>query len=208
VILRQEPKLSTGNHFGSRLGLRPRWLPVRDPRGEQRPPHRPGPRQAARQSRAHLPGRARAGRQPLSSARKACGRRSGPTASVTLRVLALNPWSGTTLGKRTRARAAATRVNIIERGKNYGWPLATHGINYSLTADSRGQGQDRQRAPLRRTTSGRNRRVSAAWRSTTLTGSRPGSTTCLSARIGQPGADSLAVRGGQGHPRRATCWAA
>jgi glucose/arabinose dehydrogenase len=23
-------------------------------------------------------------------------------------------------------------VNIIERGKNYGWPLATHGINYSM----------------------------------------------------------------------------
>ncbi len=31
-----------------------------------------------------------------------------------------------------RARSARRdEINIPEKGKNYGWPLATHGINYS-----------------------------------------------------------------------------
>ncbi|ELN83920.1 dehydrogenase, partial [Salmonella enterica subsp. enterica serovar Enteritidis str. 22558] len=28
-------------------------------------------------------------------------------------------------------RAAANEINIPEKGKNYGWPLATWGVNYS-----------------------------------------------------------------------------
>ncbi len=32
-------------------------------------------------------------------------------------------------------------LNIIERGKNYGWPLATHGINYSGAPIPEAQGK-------------------------------------------------------------------
>src|SRR5450830_989867 len=45
--------------------------------------------------------------------------------------LALNPWNGT-LWENEHGPRGGDEINIIERGKNYGWPLATHGINYSL----------------------------------------------------------------------------
>eukprot|EP01034_Spumella_vulgaris_P002614 gene2614-3391_t len=44
---------------------------------------------------------------------------------------ALNPWTGT-LWENEHGPRGGDEINIIERGKNYGWPLATHGINYSL----------------------------------------------------------------------------
>jgi glucose/arabinose dehydrogenase len=43
---------------------------------------------------------------------------------------ALNPWSGT-LWENEHGPKGGDEINIVERGKNYGWPLATHGINYS-----------------------------------------------------------------------------
>ncbi|WP_164444521.1 PQQ-dependent sugar dehydrogenase, partial [Pseudomonas viridiflava] len=43
---------------------------------------------------------------------------------------ALNPWSGT-LWTIEHGPKGGDEVNIIERGQNYGWPIATHGINYS-----------------------------------------------------------------------------
>ena len=35
-------------------------------------------------------------------------------------------------GRTNMARVVATEINIPQAGKNYGWPLATHGINYSM----------------------------------------------------------------------------
>jgi len=43
---------------------------------------------------------------------------------------ALNPWSGE-LWENEHGPKGGDELNIISRGKNYGWPYATHGINYS-----------------------------------------------------------------------------
>jgi glucose/arabinose dehydrogenase len=42
----------------------------------------------------------------------------------------LNPWTGT-LWTNEHGPRGGDELNIIERAQNYGWPLATHGINYS-----------------------------------------------------------------------------
>src|SRR5690606_36689783 len=44
---------------------------------------------------------------------------------------ALNPWSGR-LWNHEHGPSGGDEINIPEAGKNYGWPLATHGINYSM----------------------------------------------------------------------------
>jgi glucose/arabinose dehydrogenase len=43
--------------------------------------------------------------------------------------MAMNPWSDTLWLNEHGPRG--DEINIPEKGKNYGWPLATHGINYS-----------------------------------------------------------------------------
>lgn len=42
----------------------------------------------------------------------------------------MNPWSDT-LWLNEHGPRGGDEINIPEKGKNYGWPLATHGINYS-----------------------------------------------------------------------------
>ncbi|WP_163451889.1 PQQ-dependent sugar dehydrogenase, partial [Escherichia coli] len=44
--------------------------------------------------------------------------------------MAMNPWSDT-LWLNEHGPRGGDEINIPEKGKNYGWPLATHGINYS-----------------------------------------------------------------------------
>ena len=44
--------------------------------------------------------------------------------------LALNPWSGT-MWESEHGPRGGDEVNIIDKGTNYGWPLATYGIDYS-----------------------------------------------------------------------------
>ncbi|MBB1226938.1 PQQ-dependent sugar dehydrogenase [Pantoea pleuroti] len=44
--------------------------------------------------------------------------------------LALNPWTGK-IWENEHGPRGGDEVNIMERGKNYGWPLATYGIDYS-----------------------------------------------------------------------------
>ncbi|KAB0560494.1 PQQ-dependent sugar dehydrogenase, partial [Pseudomonas palleroniana] len=53
---------------------------------------------------------------------------------------ALNPWNGT-LWENEHGPKGGDEMNIIERGKNYGWPLATHGINYSGAPIPEAQGK-------------------------------------------------------------------
>ncbi|SPW40028.1 aldose sugar dehydrogenase [Escherichia coli] len=43
------------------------------------------------------------------------------------------------------ARAVVMKINIPQKGKNYGWPLATWGINYSGFKIPEAKGEDRRR---------------------------------------------------------------
>lgn len=44
--------------------------------------------------------------------------------------MAMNPWSEA-LWLNEHGPRGGDEINIPQAGKNYGWPLATHGINYS-----------------------------------------------------------------------------
>lgn len=54
--------------------------------------------------------------------------------------LALNPWTDE-LWEHEHGARGGDEINIIRRGLNYGWPLATHGINYSGFAIPEAQGE-------------------------------------------------------------------
>jgi glucose/arabinose dehydrogenase len=65
-------------------------------------------------------------------------RKSGLMASA-IRRMAMNPWSDT-LWLNEHGPRGGDEINIPQKGKNYGWPLATHGINYSGLAIPEAQG--------------------------------------------------------------------
>jgi glucose/arabinose dehydrogenase len=129
VIFRQEPKLSVGNHFGSRLVFdRDGYLFITLGENNDRPTAQDLDKLQGKVVRIYPDGKvpddnpfvAQAGVRPEIWA---YGVRNPQGA-------ALNPWTGT-LWENEHGPRGGDEVNIIERGKNYGWPLATHGINYS-----------------------------------------------------------------------------
>ena len=131
VILRQEPKLSTGNHFGSRLAFdRDGYLFVTLGENNDRPTAQDLDKLQGKVVRIYPDGRVPddnpfVGQAGVRPEIWSYGQRN-PQG------LALNPWNGT-LWENEHGPRGGDEINIIERGKNYGWPLATHGINYSLT---------------------------------------------------------------------------
>jgi glucose/arabinose dehydrogenase len=52
--------------------------------------------------------------------------------------LAVNPWTGE-LWEHEHGARGGDEVNIIEKGANYGWPLVTHGVDYSGLPIGRGK---------------------------------------------------------------------
>ncbi|MEJ5060773.1 MULTISPECIES: PQQ-dependent sugar dehydrogenase [unclassified Pseudomonas] len=129
VILRQEPKLSTGNHFGSRLVFdRDGYLFVTLGENNDRPTAQDLDKLQGKVARIYPDGKVPddnpfVGQAGVRPEIWAYGVRNPQGA-------ALNPWTGT-LWEDEHGPLGGDEVNIIERGKNYGWPLATHGINYS-----------------------------------------------------------------------------
>lgn len=128
VIFRQEPKLSTGYHFGGRLVFDQKGhLYISLGENNQRP---------AAQSLDHLQGKIvrinADGSIPADN----------PWAKSTSRPeiwaygirnpqgLALNPWSNE-LWETEHGPRGGDEINVIQAGKNYGWPLATFGKDYS-----------------------------------------------------------------------------
>ena len=130
VILRQEPKLSTGNHFGSRLVFdRDGYLFVTLGENNDRPTAQDLDKLQGKVVRIYPDGRIPddnpfVGQPGARPEIWSYGQRNPQGA-------ALNPWTGT-LWENEHGPRGGDEINIIERGKNYGWPLATHGINYSL----------------------------------------------------------------------------
>ena len=129
VIFRQEPKLSVGNHFGSRLVFdRDGYLFITLGENNDRPTAQDLDKLQGKVVRIYPDGKVPddnpfVGQAGVRPEIWSYGHRNPQGA-------ALNPWTGT-LWENEHGPKGGDEVNIIERGKNYGWPLATHGINYS-----------------------------------------------------------------------------
>ncbi|WP_309676053.1 PQQ-dependent sugar dehydrogenase [Pseudomonas sp.] len=129
VIFRQEPKLSVGNHFGSRLVFdRDGYLFITLGENNDRPTAQDLDKLQGKVVRIYPDGKVPddnpfVGQAGVRPEIWSYGQRNPQGA-------ALNPWTGT-LWENEHGPLGGDEINIIERGKNYGWPMATHGINYS-----------------------------------------------------------------------------
>ncbi len=129
VIFRQEPKLSVGNHFGSRMVFdRDGYLFIALGENNERATAQDLDKLQGKIVRIFPDGNVPkdnpfVGQKNVRPEIWSYGHRNQQGA-------ALNPWSGT-LWTNEHGPKGGDEVNIIERGQNYGWPLATHGINYS-----------------------------------------------------------------------------
>ncbi|MDQ0124001.1 glucose/arabinose dehydrogenase [Pseudomonas lini] len=129
VIFRQEPKLSVGNHFGSRLVFdRDGYLFITLGENNDRPTAQDLDKLQGKVVRIYPDGKVPddnpfVGQSGVRPEIWSYGQRNPQGA-------ALNPWTGV-LWENEHGPRGGDEINIIERGKNHGWPLATHGINYS-----------------------------------------------------------------------------
>ncbi|MDB5993810.1 MAG: oxidoreductase [Pseudomonas sp.] len=129
VIFRQEPKLSVGNHFGSRLVFdRDGYLFITLGENNDRETAQDLDKLQGKVVRIYPDGKVPddnpfVGQAGVRPEIWSYGQRNPQGA-------ALNPWTGV-LWENEHGPRGGDEINIIERGKNYGWPLATHGINYS-----------------------------------------------------------------------------
>lgn len=129
VIFRQEPKLSVGNHFGSRLVFdRDGYLFITLGENNDRPTAQDLDKLQGKVVRIYPDGKVPddnpfVGQAGVRPEIWSYGQRNPQGA-------ALNPRTGE-LWENEHGPRGGDEINIIERGKNYGWPLATHGINYS-----------------------------------------------------------------------------
>ncbi|TBW09689.1 PQQ-dependent sugar dehydrogenase [Azotobacter chroococcum subsp. isscasi] len=130
VIFRQQPKLSTGIHFGSRLVFdRDGHLFIALGENNQRPTAQDLDKLQGKLVRLYPDGRVpednpfveRADARPEIWS---YGHRNQQGA-------ALDPRTGR-LWTHEHGPRGGDEINIPEPGRNYGWPLATHGINYSF----------------------------------------------------------------------------
>lgn len=129
VLFRQEPKLSSGLHYGSRLVLDGKgYLYISLGENNQRPTAQDLDKLQGKVVRLKADGSVppdnpyvgQAGARPEIWS---YGHRN-PQG------MALNPWTGQ-LWENEHGPRGGDEINLVRRGKNYGWPLATHGINYS-----------------------------------------------------------------------------
>ncbi|WP_312943656.1 PQQ-dependent sugar dehydrogenase [Stutzerimonas kunmingensis] len=139
VIFRQLPKLSTGVHFGSRLVFDGNGhLFVALGENNQRPTSQDLDKHQGKVVRIGLDGSVPednpfVGQNGVRPEIWSYGHRNQQGA-------ALNPWSGV-LWTHEHGPRGGDEVNIPQAGKNYGWPLATHGINYSLLPIPEAEGE-------------------------------------------------------------------
>ncbi len=132
VIFRQMPRLSTGAHFGSRLVFdRQGYLFIALGENNQRPTSQDLDKLQGKVVRLLPDGRVPDDNPFVGNANArpeiwSYGHRNQQGA-------ALNPWTGRLWTHEHGARGG-DEINIPEAGKNYGWPLATHGIDYGGSA--------------------------------------------------------------------------
>lgn len=130
VIFRQQPKLSTGNHFGSRLVFdRDGYLFITLGENNQRSTAQELDKLQGKLVRIHPDGRIPddnpfVGKAGARGEIWSYGHRNVQGA-------ALDPRNGA-LWLHEHGPRGGDEINIPKAGANYGWPLATHGINYSM----------------------------------------------------------------------------
>ena len=130
VIFRQLPKLSEGIHFGSRMAFgTDGQLYVSLGENNQRATAQQLDKLQGKLVRLQPGGGVPAdnpfvGREGVRPEIWSYGHRN-PQG------LALNPWSGR-LWLHEHGPRGGDEINIPKAGRNYGWPKATHGINYSF----------------------------------------------------------------------------
>ncbi|MEE3662603.1 PQQ-dependent sugar dehydrogenase [Brenneria sp. g21c3] len=129
VFFRQQPKLSTGNHFGGRLAFdRQGYLFIALGENNQRPTAQELDKLQGKIVRLSADGEIPPD-NPLVN-------RPGVRPEIwsyghrNPQGMALNPWSGA-LWENEHGPRGGDEINIPQAGENYGWPLATYGINYS-----------------------------------------------------------------------------
>ncbi|MDX6022906.1 PQQ-dependent sugar dehydrogenase [Scandinavium sp. V105_16] len=148
VVFRQMPKLSTGNHFGGRLVFDGKgYLYIGLGENNQR---------ATAQDLDKLQGKVvRLTEQGKVPPDNPFVNQPGARPEIwsygirNPQGMAMNPWSNT-LWLNEHGPRGGDEINIPERGKNYGWPLATHGVNYSglPIPEAKGQKVAGTEAPL------------------------------------------------------------
>ncbi|MEF9900516.1 MAG: PQQ-dependent sugar dehydrogenase [Pseudomonas sp.] len=130
VIFRQLPKLSSGIHFGSRLVFdRDGYLFIALGENNQRPTAQDLDKLQGKVVRILPDGTVPKdnpfiGRENVRPQIWSFGHRNQQGA-------ALNPWTGE-LWTNEHGPRGGDEINLPKPGKNYGWPVATHGINYTL----------------------------------------------------------------------------
>lgn len=129
TVFRQQPKLSTGNHFGGRMvfdGKGYLWIALGE--NNQRPTAQELDKLQGKLVRLTDQGKVLednpfAGKQGARAEIWSYGIRN-PQG------MAINPWSQA-LWLNEHGPRGGDEINVPEKGKNYGWPIATWGINYS-----------------------------------------------------------------------------
>ena len=129
VFFRQQPKLSTGNHFGGKLAFdKQGHLFITLGENNQRPTAQDLSLHQGKIVRLALDGKVPEDnpfthKSPAKPEIWSYGHRN-PQG------LALNPWTEV-MWANEHGPKGGDEINIPQAGKNYGWPLATHGVNYS-----------------------------------------------------------------------------
>jgi glucose/arabinose dehydrogenase len=139
VIFRQLPKLSSGAHFGSRLVFdRDGYLFIALGENNQRSTAQDLDKLQGKVVRLHPDGKVPrdnpfVGQADVRPEIWSYGHRNQQGA-------ALNPRTGQ-LWTHEHGPRGGDEINIPRAGKNYGWPLATHGVNYSFLPIPEAQGK-------------------------------------------------------------------
>jgi len=148
VIFRQAPKLSSGQHYGGRMVFgRDGMLFVALGENNRRPTAQDLDKLQGKIVRLAPDGSVPAG-NPFA------GRADARAEIWTYGMrnpqgMALNPWTGE-LWEHEHGPRGGDEINIIHPGRNYGWPLATYGINYSGFAipEAKGESLPGMQGPL------------------------------------------------------------
>lgn len=138
-IFQQQPKLSVGNHFGSRIVFdREGYLFIALGENNNRPTAQDLDKLQGKIVRLYPDGTVPddnpfVGQKNVRPEIWSYGHRNQQGA-------ALNPWSGT-LWTNEHGPMGGDEINIIERGANYGWPISTFGIDYNGQPISESRGK-------------------------------------------------------------------